>query len=909
LKTKGTKKRRLRPALILAPLAALAAAIGFLVPINNLYIDYSWFGETGYLAMYLKQIWVGAAFSIPLFLALAVAFAVAFRAIARKAAAPEGSARPFYLKWWVRYLLGGAFAALLMGMGIFRPLWREWLAFSSAVPFGQADPIFGKDISFYIYRLPLYEKLLSQAYALCFVALLFCLAYYGIKYAKEALPSDRTAKGYMSEVWKHFKAPLSAFAVLFFALRSVSVLLARYGIVSEPSSLIYGAGYTSAHVLSPFYVTEAVFCLICAASCIAAAAFGKPRPFVVALALYAAVLIGGAAAVRLYEAYVVAPNQLSREEPYIASHIAFTQKAYGLDSIESRPFEVGYTLDADAIERNRTTVDNIPINDYLPTIDIYNSLQGIRPYYRFADIDVDRYMLGGKYTQVFIAGREMDTARLTANSWINTYLKYTHGFGFVASPVNEVSKSGQPVLLSKDIPPTRDYEELMVAEPRIYFGELDSPYAVVNTKTMEFDYPQGNANAENAYSGNAGIPLTFLNRLSFALRYGTTKFLFSSDISPDSKILINRGVVSRAKKIAPFLEYDGDPYLILAEGRLYYVLDAMTVASGYPYSQPFDEDGNNYIRNSVKCVVDAYNGDTRFYLVDGNDPISLTYDAMYPGLFRAMEEMPPSIRAHLRYSESYFDVQAKMYASYHMSNPVVFYNREDVWEVANQFYNTSKEQAEVNPSYVVMKLPGRQNEEFLLIQPFTPQNKDNMVSWMAGVCDGEDYGKLIVYEFPKQSLLYGPMQIEQRIDQEPSIAPQLNLLSQQGASILRGNMQTIPIENSVLYVEAIYVRSSGGETSLPEVKKVILSYGEQIVMADNLESAIATLFGKAEGAPAGEGPSKPPQQASPEGASRALALYREAQEALQAGNWALYGEKMQALEDALNELAQPAETQ
>ena len=585
-------------------------------------------------------------------------------------------------------------------------------------------------------------------------------------------------------------------------------------------------------------------------------------------------------------------------------NIEFTREAYDINDIEVKEFDASQELTAQTIQNNALTIDNIPINDTSPALDMYNSLQGIRQYYEFVGVDVDRYYFNGQYRQVFISAREMNNDNLAedAKTWINQHLKYTHGFGLAVSPVNEVTSAGQPALALKDIPPTTSIAELTVDEPRIYFGEQVDTYAIVNTKTNEFDYPQGSDNAENQYEADAGLSLKGYNRLAFAINEGTAKILLSSDITSDSKILIRRDVMQRVKLLAPFLSYDDDPYIVIANGKLYWIVEGYTLTDKYPYSEPYSDDVSyNYMRNSVKAVVDAYSGEVNFYLVDENDPIANTYNKIYGGIFKSIDTMDDELRTHLKYPKTYFDIQAEIYRTYHMTNTQVFYNKEDQWEVATQIYSVGSEVAPVESAYTIMKLPGRE-EEFLLMLPFTPRGKDNMIAWMAGVSDGDEYGKLIVYTFSKQSLVYGPMQMEKRIDQDTIIAPQLTLLSQQGSQLIRGNLMCIPIENNLIYVEPIYLQaSSSGEQNIPELKKVIVAYEDSIVMADSLKEGLNQIFGKGASSQDETG-GVAENESIAYYANQANELFSKAQDALKDGDWSKYGDYMDQLQDALSKM-------
>ncbi|MFA0815244.1 MAG: UPF0182 family protein [Anaerofustis sp.] len=898
---------------ILIVILAVAAFVG----LNEFYINILWFREVGYLQVFLKSLTTQLTMGVPLFLVLFLILSVYYKLLTRSGGKTnlveaEGSKKRF-VRGKLPYLLSAG-VSLFSSILITSDLWYKWLEFRNSVPFNEADPIFGRDVSFYVFRLPFYQGLLSVGYTLLFILAASTVLYSFLVIAvknREVKQIDLQGiqvKGFFSQLWSTFRVQLSIFAAVFFVMLAMSMYLKRFTYLYDASGIVYGATYTDAHILIPFYLIMAGLCLLAALSTLYFGLTKKIKPFLITAAVLIVVNLGGVLVGGIVQNYVVSPNEYSKESEYIGYHIENTQKAYNINDVEVKEYDVQEDITSADIMNNLTTINNIPVNDYLPAIDTYNSIQGIRPYYQFTDVDVDRYYLNGTYTEVFISAREMNNSLLdsSAQTWINLHLKYTHGFGVVVSPVNAVTATGQPVLISQDIPAKTSYPNLSVDQERIYFGEMTDTYAVVNTKTNEFDYPSGDDNMENQYEGTAGIPLTFFNRISFSMSNATLKFLLSSDVTNDSKIIINRNVMQRVEKIAPFLTYDDDPYLVSADGKLYWIIDALTTTDKYPYSEP-TSDGYNYIRNSVKIVIDAYNGDVTYYLVDPTDPIAASYAKIYPDLFRSFDEMPTEIKAHLRYSEDLFSVQAQMYATYHMSNTTVFYNKEDVWNIATQYYQTSNQASSVNPTYLIMKLPDRQ-EEFLLIIPYTPQNKDNMVGWMAGVCDGDDYGKLIVYKFGKSNLVYGPMQIEQRIDQDTTISPQLTLLSQQGSTVLRGNLMTIPIGDSILYIEPIYVKSSGSDSSIPEAKKVIVGYADKLVMSDTIDEALSQIFNLDEGsttgsASGGSGSSGSSSDGTAaELSAQALDLYNKAIAASSAGDWTNYGIYLQQLGDVLAQL-------
>ena len=563
------------------------------------------------------------------------------------------------------------------------------------------------------------------------------------------------------------------------------------------------------------------------------------------------------------------------------------------------------------------TITNIRINDFEPAEQFYNQTQSIRQYYSFNDVDNDRYWVNGEYTQTFLTAREIDETKIS-DTWLNKHLKYTHGYGVAMSRVDKVTSSGQPDVLVGNIPPESAVDEIEITRPEIYFGELANEYVIVGTKEQEFDYPNGDTNSYTMYEGNAGIKMNLFNRLVFAIREGSVKLLVSSNITGDSKIIINRNVVDRVRTIMPYLSYENDPYMVTVDGKLYWIIDAYTVSNLYPYSEPYSEETNiNYIRNSVKVVIDAYNGDTDYYVVDSNDPIAQTYAKIYPTLFKSIDQMPDGLRAHLRYANTLFTIQASVYGKYHMEDVNVFYQSEDLWDIANEIYGTEKQQ--IIPNYYIAKLPGESQAEFFNSVPFTPRSKQNMTALLIARNDGENYGELVLYQFPKSKTVYGTEQIEAQIDQNTEISKEFTLWNSSGTTYRRGNLFVIPINTSVLYVEPVYLEAQN--SSIPEVKRIIMVYKDQIAYGETLADCIINLFGYDMNADSTVKPDDssiidgggsedeggesdvPEAMTQAELIAKAQEAFTNAQEAQQQGNWAAYGTYLDQLEDYLNQLA------
>ena len=709
-------------------------------------------------------------------------------------------------------------------------------------------------------------------------------------------------------------AHCSALLGLYFAVKAWSYVLDRYLLLYNDNGVVVGAGYADVHVELP-----ALWLLIGLAALAAIAAWANVRLRRIRLLIAALLLVFGGSFLfaelipGLFERFFVKPNELQLETPYIRQNIALTREAYNLGKIAVKPFPAEQDLTFQSLKDNSGTIDNIRLWDWQPLMDTYAQLQEIRTYYRFLDVDVDRYNLGDSYRQVTLAARELDPLLLTANAqtWVNLHLLFTHGNGAVMSPVTQKSAEGLPIFYLKDIPPVATGGP-PITEPRIYFGQGSPGYVIVKTDTPEFDYPKGKDNAYARYDGADGIPIGGIGwRALFAWQMDDLNILLSDYITSESRILLHRNIKDRVGTIAPFLQLDRDPYVVISAGRLYWMQDAYTTSAWFPYAKPEPDAGDlNYIRNSVKVVVDAYNGTVDFYVTDPADPIVATYRRIFPALFKPFDAMPPDLQRHIRYPEDLFTIQALQYRAYHMDAPEVFYNREDLWQfprepAAPDEMNAGGE-TRMAPYYIMMRLPAEPQTEFFLMLPMTPSKRENMIAWLAARCDLPEYGKLIVYEFPKDKLVYGPFQIEALINQNTEISQQISLWNQMGSRVIRGTLLVVPIGNSILYVSPLYLRAQSGQ--LPELKRVIAAYGDRVVMEETLPEALAALFKESAtvaGLPVPAGPS--PSGPTDERARQALADYDRALDRLKAGDWAGFGAELDALRPLLEELSrQPA---
>jgi len=778
----------------------------------------------------------------------------------------------------------GVFAGI-WGSGI----WHQVLLFFNATATGMKDPVLGKDIGFYLFKLPLYESLSLYAGFMIFLALLMVILGYGVKGGFSVANNRITMT---QEVKRH----VGLLGGLFLFKIAFAFYLDRFGLLYSAHGVIVGAGYTDVHarllalgILAVITaITGVLFVIAFERSSLKKALY--PIGLVVIVYFVGVVIYPG-----LLQSLKVAPNEIGAEKPFIENHIAFTKFGYNLTNIEVRPFNVSYNLTAQDIEKNSATMKNVRLWDESPLLKTYSQLQQIRTYYKFNGIDNDRYTIDGEYRQVMLSARELSYDDLPSKSWINEKLVFTHGNGITMGPVNRITKDGLPEFMVKDIPPVSS-TNIKIAAPDIYFGELTNDYAIVNTRIPEFSYPTAEGNTYTSYKGNGGVALDSLfRRALFASSFKTTKILLSSDIKTESRILYNRNIMSRVARIAPFLTFDKDPYIVVSdEGKLYWMIDAYTISTRLPYSKRLT-NGVNYMRNSVKITVDAYNGSINFYLSDPDDAIIKVYDAVFPGLLKPMAQMPSDLKKHIRYPREFFAVQTALYATYHMTDPKTFYNKEDLWEIP------TRNKTPMESYYLIMKLPEEKKEEYVLLMPYTPAKRDNLAAWFAARCDEPDYGKLVVYTFPRDRLVFGPRQIDARIDQDSYISQQLTLWGQHGSQVIRGSLLIIPIETSLMYIQPLYLAAED-KGGLPELRRVIVAYENNVVMEENLELCLQRLFGGKKTPVIGESLGSPKKTTTGDLAKEAMKLFEKTKELQRQGNWAGYGEYLKKLEDTLKEM-------
>jgi uncharacterized membrane protein (UPF0182 family) len=876
------------------------------------YTDWLWFQSLGFENVYLIYLTGG----VIVFFGAAVPFAVIFlgnlilaRWFATRAELFPGQRRTLDLPiFGVLIWVMGLFLGWAVGIAA-APRWMDFMRFFNQNSFAVTDPLFNLDVGFFVFSLPLYHFLQEWLITTLMMTVIGVI----IIYFFAQLPHLRVGQ---VNIPPYMRLHVSALGAVLFAVIAWGHQLSAFDLVYSPRGVAFGASYTDVHAELPALQAMFWLALIIAAMLLANVVLRRLWLPLIGVGVW---LVVGLVIISIVpgfvQRYVVEPNELTSEAPYIQYNIEYTRRAYDLNNVDEQDFGDLQPLTADTLNANRASLQNVRLWDYRPLSETYRQIQAIRLYYSFHDLDIDRYWVNGEYRQVILAAREIDQSQLQSATWVNEHLQFTHGFGVVMNPVNEITPEGLPQLWIKDLPPVSTVP-ITITRPEIYYGEMTDNYVFVKTGIQEFDYPRGQDNVYSVYQGKDGVPLdTYIKRLAFALRLGDANVLLSQYIDNNTKLLLDRRIGDRVRKVAPFLRYDADPYLVILDGKLYWIQDAYTASDRYPYSQPVDGE-TNYIRNSVKVVVDAYEGSLTFYVADPSDPLVRTYAAIFPNLFTPATAMSDGLRQHLRYPEGLFTIQSTMYQTYHMRDINVFYNKEDQWSLPHEM--RGGQQQTIEPYYVIIRLPDETQEEFMLIQPFTPANKDNLIAWMAARSDGQDYGKLVVYRFPKQELIFGPQQIEARIDQDPTISPQLTLWGQGGSQVIRGNLLIIPMGHSLLYVEPLYLQAESGQ--IPELKRIILASGERVVMTETLSEGLVSLFGAGAGQATAGGAQAQPQPTTPGAttgqlppavtqqvydlARQADQHYTAAQEALRAGDWATYGKEQQAMEEAIKKLVE-----
>lgn len=876
--------------------------------ISNFYIDYEWFKSYNKLnvfwTLFLTKFNVQGAFSL-IFVGIFFLNFLLIKALAGKGriftrnildrlhipvlGTPK---RALFLVLAISVVIIGFF----MGMGA-SVYWKEYLMYSHAAPFSNfpSDPIFNKDLGFYVFSLPFYKFLLHWL----MVSLVMITAFSFLFHILNAGIFNENGK---IEFSLFARAHLSTLFASIVFIHGIGYRISAYDLLFSQRGKFYGAGYTAVHA----QLTAYNICMIISFIAVALLLFNIFRrsfrfPVIVLLSLIPVYFLLGTIYPSIQQRFYVEPSELDKESAYIKNNIQFTRLSYGIDKVSEKQFANKGNLTYKDIIKNKNTLQNIRLWDWRPLKQTYKQLQELKPYYQFNDVDIDRYMIDNEKIAVNLSARELATAKLSSQSktWINQHLVYTHGYGLVLSRVDKITPEGLPEMLIYDIPP-KTKMPAGIKRPEIYYGEHENSYVITGTSISpgEFDYPYGDINKYTKYDGKGGVELNSLfKRLLFELAFNDINILISGNVSNKSKVLYRRNIMEMVRSLTPFLEFDDDPYLVMSAGRLYWIIDGYTTSDKLPYSTPIKafDDTINYIRNSVKVIIDAYDGTMNYYICDENDPIIKTYSKIFEGLFQKFTDIPADLQKHIRYPETLFNIQCRTLLRYHMTNVNVFYNNEDLWGIPRQIFENVEES--INSYYLVTTLPGEKRSEFVLIMPFTPAKKDNMIGFLVAYCDQPSYGELKLFALPKEKLSYGPMQIEARINQDTEISKLLTLWSQKGSKVIKGNMLAIPIEESLIFIEPLYLKAESSE--MPELKQVIVSYADKVVMEANLLASLDKLF--QQGSYMGVSLSF---EINKEGrlkeyAQKAYQHYIQSEKYLRDGNWSRYGEEIVKLKQVL----------
>ena len=882
-------------------IAVLLLLLFLLKPFATFYTDYLWFRALGYGGVFgtrfAAQIWSFFIFAIVFWVIGAANVLLALNANTGRRLSSIGiRQRPLTAPSTVLGLLAVFLLGLLFGR-IAAGSWQTILAFFNQKSFNVQDPIWHRDVSFYVFTLPFYRLLWGWLLGVVILMILGVAGIYASRSGFQTLVLPPRAV-------RH----LSILAAAFAALWAVHYQLDLYEMLLSKRGFVYGIGYADVAARVPAYWIMTVLMVLITVGLLVNAVGARVAALPAALVIWlGAAFILTVVFPGLIQQFQVVPSQLSRETPYIKNEIDFTRQAYGLAAIADRPFTPTDTLTADTVARNPQTVQNARLWDpQLALPQTLENIQSLRTYYQFYpnEVAVDRYQLGGQYLQLLLAARELKPENLPpeVKNWVNLKLQYTHGYGVVAARANEATAQGYPVLTLKDIPPAGQPE---VTQPGIYFGRHTTDYVLADSKQAEFDYPL-ETDKFTHWTGKTGVPLSSgLRSLAFAVRFGDINVLISPQLTAQTQVLFNRAVQDRVSALAPFLRFDQDPYVVVVDGRVYWILDGFTVTDHYPYSEMAPDSNGafvnvNYARNSVKAVVDAYDGTTTFYQIDSKDAIANTYGAIFPGLFKPFSQMPSGLQAHIRYPRDLFNLQAERFTLFHMTDPRDFFSRLDLWNIAKENQQQASGPLPMRPFYVISRLPGEAKEEFVTILPYTPNGKTNMIAYLAARSDQPDYGTLFDFRFPKDSLVVGPQQVESNIDQAPVIKSQFALLNAPGSNVIRGNLLVLPIENSLLYIEPIYLEATS--VPIPQLKKVIAASGQNVVMEDTLDKALASLLGNATPTTP-SGPGTPPSGTVVQLIASANAHYAQAQKDLKAGDFVGYAQEIQTVGQILQQLA------
>ncbi len=893
---------------------------------TNFIINFQWFKEVGYLNVFFTKLIAISKLFVPIFILYFCVIAIYLFTLRKSIRSLVGDTKFKSVKKY--FLLSNLVISILGAGATATTQWYKILQFTNAVSFGEVDPIFNKDISFYVFKLPLVQSLFSTAISLIIILVLITVIIYLALGFKDKIYQNKdnviniNSKTY--GIRKFAGKQLAVLASVLSLLIGCSYLLKSYNLVYSTRGVSYGAGYTDVKITMIFYKVIAIACVISSIVVFISILKLKFRPIIISIASIAVLIVLEPVVAIFTQQFVVKPNEMELEKPYISYSIDATKKAFNIDEIEVKEMEPNENITSEKLEDNKDIIENLKVNSTGPLLSFYQQVQLIKNYYEFNDADTDRYNINGKYTQVFVSPREINREAMT--TWQNKHLRYTHGYGLAMSRVNSVTEFGQPDFVMKDIP-TVNTTDINLENPRIYFGESDNDYVIVNTEGGEFDYPTGDTENTFNYNGTGGLKMTPFNRVLFSIYERNPKILMSSSITSESRIILNRNIVKRVQEIAPFLTYDSDPYIVVHDGRLVWMMNAYTSTDKYPFSEP--NEGVNYIRNSVKVVVDAFNGNVDFYVTDENDPIINCYLKIYKGLFKPLSEMPEDLKEHFRYPQDLFELQSKVLTKYHVDDPIKLFTEEDLWDrsldvvkhggenlsqgdegkeesILNKAKENKNNEAENEGLYLMTKLPDEENVEMMLLDYFNMRGKQSMVALLGARMDGDNYGELVMYKFPPQRTIYSPILFKNRIQQDPNISKEISLWAGKGSEVIYGDIIIVPIEDSLLYLNTIYLKANS-ENSMPEMKRVILSNGDKIVIEENIEKALLKLFNYnsfEENKNSNKDETSNTEITSDNsGVKEAADLFNKAIEAQKNGDWATYGEFINKLGDVLNKMS------
>ncbi|MDD7796014.1 UPF0182 family protein [Clostridium sp. 'White wine YQ'] len=857
----------------------------------KLIINIEWFIELGYIKLYFTRLISIVEILIPLFFICFIIISLFSKRLLNniKSEIDENGLKK--IKKGV--LIANIIISFLISIYTSTKYWYEIVLFSNSVSFNYREPIFNLDASFYVFKLPLLKIFSNFLIEVIIITTLFSICFYTLVSIKKYFINNKfkSFKQLLDYLKEFSKKQIGILLPIFLVLISIKYVVKCFDLLYSNRGASFGASYTDINITLLFYkiiIVIAIISSIITYFCIRKNKFKiSMYPFILVLFF----MILEPVTYKVVYKVMVKPNEMEYESKYIGYNIDATTRAFNINNMNIKSYEPQANLNSEKISRNQETISNLKINSPSPVLNFYNQVQEIRSYYYFNDIDTDRYNIDGKYTQVFISPREISTDSM--NTWQNKHLIYTHGYGVTMSRVNKVTEEGQPDFVMKNIP-LDNLSNILLKNPRIYYGEAKNEYAIVDTSQEEFDYPSEKEQASYKYDDKGGIKLNIFNRLIFSLAEKDPKIVFSGAINNDSKILINRNIIERVSKIAPFLTYDDDPYIVISGGRLYWIIDAYTTSESFPYSEP--HDGINYIRNSVKVTIDASSGETNYYIVDNSDPIIQSYSKIFKGLFKDKNDIPSGLKEHLKYPKKIFNLQCEVLSKYHTTDPKEFFTSEDVWEISSNLSALSGQQSTNEGLYLLTSLPGENKQQMMLFDYFNVKNKPNMVSMISVKMDESDYGKITLFKFPADKTIYGPYLFKNQILQDPDISKELSLWEGKGSKVEYGETVILPVEESLLYLLPIYLKADVDKT-IPEMKKIILSDGKRIVIEDNIENGLKKLFDYK-----GQTSKIEKINENSQLTKEIKELYNKAMDAQTKGNWAEYGEYIKKLGEDINKL-------